>query len=139
MQRGAVHAGTEGSSGAANVDEDAWVEAPYREGHVLVNLGDMLARWTNGRFRSTVHRVVLDRPGEGGGGGGGGGGGATVRHSVAFFANPTYYAPVECFPSCCAPVEGMPPPQYEATTAGKYISGRLGLMYKEPSSPSPAP
>ena len=66
------------------------------------------------------------------GGKSGGDQGNAVRHSVAFFANPTYYAPVECFPYCCAPAKGMPPPQYEATTAGKYISGRLGLMYKEP-------
>ncbi len=117
------------------MDEAAWVEAPYRPGCVLVNLGDMLARWTNGRYRSTVHRVMLQQqqqPHENYKRGEGGDQGNAVRHSVAFFANPTYYAPVECFPSCCAPAKGMPPPQYEATTAGKYISGRLGLMYKEP-------
>ena len=133
VQRGATHAGSEQSAGAADVDEAAWVEAPYRAGHVLVNLGDMLARWTNGRYRSTVHRVVLDSGA--GAGGSESGGGSALRHSVAFFANPTYYTPVECFPSCCAPAQGMPPPQFEPTTAGKYISGRLGLMYEEAPQP----
>ena len=136
VQRGATHAGSEQSAGAADVDEAAWVEAPYCAEHVLVNLGDMLSRWTNGRYRSTVHRVVLDGAGaEGAGGNSESSGGSALRHSVAFFANPTYYTPVECFPSCCAPAQGMPPPQFEPTTAGKYISGRLGLMYEEAPQP----
>ena len=137
VQRGSMHAGTAGSSGAAGVDAAAWVAAPFTPGCVLVNLGDMLARWTNGRYRSTVHRVLLDDGGDRGAGGAVGEGVVcTQRHSVAFFANPSYYTPVACFPSCCAPAEGMPPPQFEATTAGKYISGRLGLMYEEPPTES---
>jgi isopenicillin N synthase-like dioxygenase len=116
VQRGALDAGTASEAGASSVDEASWLQAPPLADHVLVNLGDMLARWTNGRYRSTVHRVMLQR-------------GEAPRHSVAFFANPTYYATVRPFPSCCAPVEGMPPPRYESITAGKYISGRLGLMY----------
>lgn len=123
VQRGAVHSGTADSAGAVGVDEAAWVEAPPREGHVLVNLGDMVARWTNGRYRSTIHRVMLDteKPHP------------QRRHSVAFFANPTFTTPVECFPSCCSPTPGMPPAQFEPITAGKYIFGRLGLTYKDDS------
>ena len=106
-------------AGARGVDESAWVDAAPLDGHVLVNLGDMLARWTNGRYRSTVHRVMLDDS-------------AAARHSVAFFCNPTYYANVACLPSCAAPAPGMPPAAYEPITAGRYISQRLGLMYREP-------
>ena len=120
VQRGALTAGAADRSGATAVDSDAWVEAPPLAGHVLVNLGDMLARWTNGRYRSTVHRVMLQDTGE-----------STTRHSVALFANPSYYSTVACFPSCCAPTPGRPAAQFEPLTAGKYISGRLGLMYKE--------
>merc|ERR1712232_977054 len=35
-----------------------WVRAPYIEGTLVVNLGDMLARWTNDVYHSTLHRVI---------------------------------------------------------------------------------
>jgi len=35
-----------------------WVRAPYIEGTLVVNIGDMLARWTNDVYHSTLHRVV---------------------------------------------------------------------------------
>ncbi len=35
-----------------------WVEAPPIEGAFIVNIGEMLTRWTNGRFKATPHRVV---------------------------------------------------------------------------------
>jgi isopenicillin N synthase-like dioxygenase len=119
VQRGAVAAGNDAAAGASGVDDEAWVEAPPKEGHVLVNIGDMLARWTNGRYRSTVHRVLLER------------GDGNARHSVACFANPSYYTRVECYDSCVSPAAGMPVAQFEPITAGKYISQRLGLMYTE--------
>lgn len=35
-----------------------WLDAPYVEGTLLVNIGDLLARWTGDRWRSTRHRVL---------------------------------------------------------------------------------
>jgi isopenicillin N synthase-like dioxygenase len=35
-----------------------WVEAPPIEGTLIVNVADLLARWTNGAYKSTPHRVV---------------------------------------------------------------------------------
>jgi len=35
-----------------------WVHAPPIEGTLIVNVGDLLSRWTDGAYKSTVHRVV---------------------------------------------------------------------------------
>ncbi len=35
-----------------------WVEAPPLDGTFIVNIGDLLEGWTNGRFKATQHRVV---------------------------------------------------------------------------------
>jgi isopenicillin N synthase-like dioxygenase len=34
-----------------------WLDAPVREGRIVVLLGDMLERWTNGVFKASGHRV----------------------------------------------------------------------------------
>jgi len=47
----------------------------------------MLARWTNGNYRSTRHRVVLKK--------------AELRHSMPFFFEPNHDTLVECIPSIC--------------------------------------
>lgn len=40
-----------------NLDGE-WIEAPPIDGTLVVNVGDLLERWTDGAFRSTPHRVV---------------------------------------------------------------------------------
>lgn len=56
----------------ANSSDRVWldVECPP-PGHLTVNLGQILERWTNGKFKATLHRVVLD--------------GKSERISVPFF------------------------------------------------------
>ncbi|GLY32331.1 2-oxoglutarate and iron-dependent oxygenase domain-containing protein [Kineosporia sp. NBRC 101731] len=39
-------------------DDGGWVDAPYEEGALTVNIGDMMARWTGDRWRSARHRVL---------------------------------------------------------------------------------
>ena len=65
-------------------DTSEWLEAPPLPGTYVVNLGDLITRWTNGGFRSSVHRVI-NRSGH-------------DRHSVPFFfsGNPDYV--VRCLP-----------------------------------------
>ena len=39
-------------------EEDGWVDAPYVPGAFTINTGDLLARWSGGRWKSNRHRVL---------------------------------------------------------------------------------
>ena len=99
-----------------------WLDVPHRPGCFVVNIGDMLARWTNDRWVSTLHRVVNpppDRVAE------------SRRQSVVFFQNPNYDAVVSCLPSCA---DGANQPKYPPTTAGghlreKFLSTQQAIAY----------
>jgi isopenicillin N synthase-like dioxygenase len=57
---------------------------------ILVNIGDLLNYWTNGLFRSTVHRVVFPKEERKGG---------EDRYSIAFFCHPVNDSALEAVPS----------------------------------------
>jgi isopenicillin N synthase-like dioxygenase len=86
-----------------------WIHATPIPGAFVVNLGDLIARWTNDRFRSTVHRVVNASGRE--------------RYSVPFFFSGNPDQVVECLPSCLASGEA---PKYAPTT----VEGHLKEMYR---------
>ena len=90
-----------------------WVAAPPVEGSFVVNIGDLLARWTNDLFVSTPHRVVNTS--------------GRARQSIALFYDPHYDTPIETLPSCLAPGET---PRYEPTTCGEYVKGRFDAAFK---------
>src|SRR5688572_16182352 len=71
-----------------------WRDVRPAPGQFVVNLGDMMARWTNERWPSTVHRVV-NPPREAAA--------HSRRQSVGFFLHPNYDAEIACIPSCCGP------------------------------------
>jgi isopenicillin N synthase-like dioxygenase len=84
-----------------------WIKAPPIEGTLVVNVADLLARWTNDRYASTPHRVV-NRSGR-------------ERFSIATFYDPDFKAVVD-------PRDlGVPAAEsrYEPTTAGAHILGRI--------------
>ena len=67
-----------------------WVDVPTSPTSFVVNIGDLLMRWTNDRWLSNLHRVVNPPPGEGR---------SRARLSIAFFNHPNYDALIECLPS----------------------------------------
>jgi len=83
------------------------------EGAFLVNLGDLLAEWTNDRWRSTLHRVVPPPSSVDG---------AAVRRSMAFFHDGNYDAVIECLPTCCSADN---PPRYPRMVAGEHLMAKL--------------
>jgi isopenicillin N synthase-like dioxygenase len=64
-----------------------WIDVRTEPDKLVVNIGDLLMRWTNDRWLSTLHRVVNPPSGAGAN---------RARLSVAFFNHPNYDALIEC-------------------------------------------
>lgn len=92
--------------------ENEWMPVTAPEGHIIVNVGDMLQRLTNNVLRSTTHRVV-NPPRELW---------HTSRYSIPFFLHPISAMDLTCLDSC---VTEDNPLQYEPITAGGYLKERL--------------
>ena len=84
-----------------------WQQVAPVDGGLIINLGDAMARWTNDRWRSTMHRVVAP---------------AARRQSIAFFHNANWDARIECHPSCLGPGEQ---PKYEPILAGPHLMSKF--------------
>jgi isopenicillin N synthase-like dioxygenase len=109
----------------------SWLPVTPMAGAFVINLGDLLAMWTNDRWRSTLHRVVPPPADPGADGPAGADGlhspdAGARRRSLAFFFDGNHDARIECLPTCCSPDE---PPKYPPVLAGdhlkaKFLSGR---------------
>jgi len=97
-------------SGGLQVRElasNSWIDATPIAGSLVVNVGDLLAHWSNDRFRSTLHRVINKSGHE--------------RYSIATFYDPTYGAVVDpCDLGLDAATSLYPP-----VAAGDYILKRI--------------
>jgi isopenicillin N synthase-like dioxygenase len=89
-----------------------WIHAPPVPGAFVVNVGDMMARWTNGLFASTVHRAI-NRSGR-------------ERYSIPFFYGPNYDTAIACLSSCQGPDN---PARYPAIAAGDYLIERFNQTF----------
>jgi isopenicillin N synthase-like dioxygenase len=93
--------------------DGAWHDVLPKEDHLLVNLGDLLAMWTNDHWRSTLHRVVPPPKSMQG---------PSTRRSVAFFHNGNHDAVVECLPTCQSQED---PAKYPSIQVGEHFLSKL--------------
>jgi len=90
-----------------------WHDVPPHPGSFVINVGDLMSRWTNGRWRSTLHRVINPPRALTG---------STRRLSLVAFTGPHEKTLVSCLPSCQSASE---PPRYAPVEAGAYIRQKL--------------
>ena len=80
---------------AVRLPSGEWLAPPVIPGTFLVNLGNIMKRWSNDRFLSTPHGVLNDT--------------GTDRYSIAFFYSPNPASTIECLPNCTSASD---PPHY---------------------------
>lgn len=92
--------------------QNTWIPVKSQPNQIVVNVGDMLQRFTNNKLKSTTHRVV-NPPRELW---------HTSRFSIPFFLHPKSSMSLACLASC---IDATHPKQYEDITAGEYLEERL--------------
>lgn len=99
--------------------DGTWLPAPPIAGTWVVNVADMLARWTNGRWQSTPHRV-RNLSGK-------------DRYSCPFFFDMDMDATITCLPTCQSPAN---PPRHKPVRYGDYLMERLDKNYAYRQAPA---
>jgi isopenicillin N synthase-like dioxygenase len=92
--------------------DQKWVGVTSLKEHLVVNVGDMLQRLTNNKFKSTTHRVVNPPRSEW----------SSPRYSIPFFLHPKSSTRLDCLASC---IDSNHPKQYDDISAGEYLRERL--------------
>lgn len=90
--------------------EGKWIDVPKLEGSFVVNVGDMLSRYTNGLLRSTPHRVINKSEKE--------------RFSCPFFFDPHTNAVVQ-------PLKGTGKPKFSPINFGEFLREELEASYEK--------
>jgi isopenicillin N synthase-like dioxygenase len=101
--------------------DGGWLPVPYIPDSFAVNSGDMMHRWTNGRFKSTPHRAV---PPVG-----------RHRYAIPFFLGPHIDTVIECLPTCRAPHET---PRWPPITYSDYLHWWYDANYNARVQDTPA-
>ncbi|XP_071686471.1 azadirone synthase LFS-like [Rutidosis leptorrhynchoides] len=96
-----------------------WEYVEPLKGAFVVNIADMLERWSNGIFRSTLHRVL---------------GNGQERYSIPYFVEPSHDCVVECLPTCQSKLN---PPKFPPIRCDKYLLQRYQDTHADLSTYKP--
>jgi isopenicillin N synthase-like dioxygenase len=100
--------------------DGTWIDVTPVEGSIVMNVGEMLMRWSNDFLKATLHQVKappsLDDSG------------VPERYSIAFFCNPNKDTLLECLKPCCRDE----PARHFPINAHDYITKRLSDTIKDP-------
>ncbi|RYY53290.1 MAG: isopenicillin N synthase family oxygenase, partial [Comamonadaceae bacterium] len=99
-----------------------WVEVDPPPGHFVVNIGDLMAQWTNDRWVSTLHRVGLPADDAGA---------RARRLSLVFFHQPNDDARIDCIPTCLGPGDT---PRYAPVTSGEHLRLKINRHFTTPTA-----
>ncbi len=92
-----------------------WINVDYVPKAIVINCGDLLELWTNGRYRSTPHRVQPKISGQ-------------ERFSMALFVDPDTETPVQVLDSC---ISADKPARFPPLTAGEHIQRKIKATHKD--------
>jgi isopenicillin N synthase-like dioxygenase len=98
--------------------DDTWQAVRPKKNELVVNLGDMMALWTNGIWKSTLHRVVNpeklhdER---------------SQRQTIGYFMHPDYDALIKTIPTC---ITKERPKVFEEITAGEHIAKKIRASHE---------
>lgn len=90
-----------------------WLDIPAVNGALVVNIGDLMAEWTNDQWVSTLHRVInppRDAAKD------------SRRISLVFFHQPNYDSMISCLPTCLSPGEK---PKHKSISSGEHLFSKF--------------
>ena len=90
-----------------------WMQVATEPGEVVVNTGDLMERWSNGHYPSTLHRVKC-KPNQ-------------ERYSIAFFSDPDSATEIDVFPAF---LEKGREPRFPPIKAGEHIQRKLEATHR---------
>jgi isopenicillin N synthase-like dioxygenase len=93
--------------------DGGWIEGRPIPGAFVINLGDLMARWTNGIYSSNLHRVKNNNS-------------SRDRYSIPFFYGPYPTSVIEAIPSCVGPGQE---PRFASCTAEEHMREMFRRSY----------